>query len=117
MSRPLPTCIIILGTITRSFIMDASKTALAVLCGAIGGCFLGAGYVMWRGHRHGHHGHGHGHDHGHGRGPFSEGEFDDMMAQAHFGDEKDLLEKTFSFKDAVGYYSRVAELCRKYKNV
>lgn len=87
--------------------MDSSKTALAVLCGAVGGCILGAGYMLWREH---HRGHGH--------GPFTEGEFDNIWAHTQYGEEeKELMEKTISFKEGLEYYSKIFELCSKYKNV
>lgn len=86
--------------------MDSSKTALAVLCGAVGGCILGAGYMLWREH---HRGHGH--------GPFTEGEFDNIWAHTQYGEEeKELMEKTISFKEGLEYYSKIFELCSKYKN-
>lgn len=94
------------------------RKVVALVCGAVGGCVIGAGYLLWRikcSHGH-HHGHGHGHG-GRGHGPFDEDGFISMWTHTQFENETEILDKEVSLKDGVKFYTQLSEFCRKHKNV
>ena len=86
-----------------------------VVCGAIAGGLIGAGYILWRitKGRHSHH-----HSHGHRHGPdFNSEDAVDMWIDSQFGKESEFFDFSFSPKEAIDYSMKVVELCCKHKKV
>jgi putative 4-mercaptohistidine N1-methyltranferase len=108
--------------------MDNSSVASKIIIpcgiaagGVLAGALLGAGIVSWWHHRyhghhhHDHHGHGH-HHHGHRHHDFNDEKMVGSWIHIQYDKDSELVQRSFSPKEAANFYTVIADICRKYKN-
>jgi G3E family GTPase len=107
--------------------MDNSSVASKIIIpcgiaagGVLAGALLGAGIVSWWHHRHhGHHHHDHHghHHHGHRHHDFNDEKMVGSWIHIQYDKDSELVQRSFSPKEAANFYTVIADICRKYKNV